>query len=285
MKTVRVVLFGAGGQTGCALRRLAPSDWDWTCPSRREIDLAADCDRLTLFLGHVRPDVIINASAYNAVEEAEKHPEEAHAINARAVDFLAEWSVRRSVHLVHFSTDYVFAGLGSEPISPAEKPAPQNVYGASKAAGERAFLADEPGRCLIRTSAVFGTRSRSEVPHNFVEKILARARLGQPFAVREDLCFAPTWTDDLARFAIACVTRRTPGIHHCTSEGETTWFGWARDIVRRAGLSETLVQPTAGTPPGQAVRPRYTVLQVTHPPDAPPRTPWQTALQNYLSHA
>jgi dTDP-4-dehydrorhamnose reductase len=285
MKTVRVVLFGAGGQTGCALRRLAPADWDWTCPSRREIDLAVDRDRLTDFLAHVRPGVIINASAYNAVEAAEKHPEEAHALNARAVEILAEWSIRRAVYLVHFSTDYVFAGLGSEPIPPAEQPDPRNVYGASKAAGERPFLTGASPGCLIRTSAVFGTRNRPEAPHNFVEKILARARLGQPFAVREDLGFAPTLADDLARFALACVIRRTPGIHHCTSDGETTWFGWAREIVRQAGLVETLVQPTAGDPPGQAVRPRYTVLQNTHPPDAPPRTPWQTALQNYLSHA
>jgi len=278
----RVVLFGGSGQLGHALQKLAPADWTLLTPNRDRVDLGAPFPRLADWLDRQQPDVVVNATGYNAVEQAESEPDLARLINATAPAQIARWAISRSTYFVHFSSDYVFSGDQNSPIRPETPTAPLNVYGQSKADGETPFLGGDPPGALVRTSAVFGTRQPKGRTHNFVEKILSRAELGECFLVRNDLTFCPTWADDLARFTVRCVGEQSRGIFHCTSEGATTWFEWAREILLQANYDPTRVVPTRGDPTGLARRPRYTVLACTHGRELVESTPWKTALQRYL---
>jgi dTDP-4-dehydrorhamnose reductase len=278
-----VLLLGAGGQLGSALRRLAPADWRLVTPPRREIDLTSPAESLEKYLDSVSSDLVIHASAYNAVEKAESDRSTAYALNASVVGTLADWCRRTDGYLVHFSTDYVFPGDRPEPIPESAPVSPLNTYGLSKAAGEERFQAGRARGCLIRTSAVFGHRPGMAEPHNFIEKIIHQASKMQPFSVRCDLHFSPTWADDLARFAIARIAAEETGIFHCTSRGETTWHDWARFILSRLGLDPDLASPSEGAPAGAVRRPAHSVLANTRAPDDTLLT-WNQATELYLSH-
>lgn len=269
--TLRVALTGAGGQLGTAFRKLAPATWEILCPSWREFSSA--------WFGQNQPSVIVNAAAYNAVELAEHEPAQAYHTNTKVPAQLAEWAAAHGTYMIHFSTDYVFSGSQTDPISEDTQPTPVNVYGASKAEGEKFFLQSGAMGCLIRTSAVFGARGKNTAPHNFIEKILARAAAGRTFTVRDDLTFRPTWADDLARVTVQKITDRAAGIFHCTSAGQTTWCEWAREILARFGKNSHLVEACRGDIPGQVRRPRYTVLRDSR---HHPSTNWLTALDIYL---
>lgn len=275
----RVALFGASGQLGVAIRKLAPSHWEIQRPTRREADFLDGGLTVTAWLEKHRPQVVINAAAYNAVEQAEKEPMQARQINAQTPANLATWASNHGAYLVHFSSDYVFSGQDTEPIKEDSPPEPVNAYGTSKAEGEKLFCHAEAEGCLIRTSAVFGPREQPPTSHNFVEKIIVRASGENPFPVREDLTFCPTWSMDLARVTLQKIEDRASGIFHCTSMGATTWLEWAREILAQLGKNSDLAEPCRGNLAGGAPRPQYTVLKdsFNHP-----STPWQSALKVYL---
>lgn len=277
-----VALFGAPGQLGTAIQRLAPAGWKFLTPNRSEIDLSSSKFPVDDWLDRYRPTAIINAAAYNAVEQAEKESDLAYRLNAEVPARLAKWAASHGAYMIHLSTDYVFSGDQNRPIDEKAVPAPLNVYGASKAAGEKNFLESGTCGCLIRTSAVFGDCRPARANHNFVQKILNRAAALQPFTVRDDLTFCPTRASDLAQFTIQRVLERAGGTFHCTNEGPTTWFEWAREILAIRGLEIDLVKPGRGDAPGQAQRPRYTVLACTRRPIGATSGPWKIALKHYL---
>jgi dTDP-4-dehydrorhamnose reductase len=280
VKRRKIVLLGARGQLGTAIRTLAPPDWDLICPTREELDLSAG-QNLEIFLDAEKPDCLFNASAYNAVETAESDPSIAIALNATAVGRMAFWSRRNRATMIHFSTDYVFPGNSGLPIQESAPTHPINAYGSSKAAGERLFLESETKGCLIRTSAVFGPRQGGPSTHNFIEKILHQTTKNSPFSVRVDLHFSPTCAKHLAQFAIARLEAGDSGIYHCTNRGTTTWFHWAREILSQMNIAPELAVPASGPSEAAANRPRYSVLANTKAFNLSTLT-WQEATKHYL---
>jgi dTDP-4-dehydrorhamnose reductase len=189
-------------------------------------------------LDEVRPDIIVNAAAFTAVDQAEREPAVARAINASAPALLAEDAARRGALLIHYSTDYVFDGAKAEPYDEADRTNPLNAYGRSKLEGEEAVRASGAGHLILRTSWVYSSRGS-----NFLRTILRLAAERDELRVVADQIGAPTWARFLAE-ATALALRQAmqerrsggfeSGVLHLAAAGETSWHGFASAILERA---------------------------------------------------
>ena len=204
-------------------------------------------------------DVVVNCSAWTAVDDAEAHEAEAFAVNAVGPANLARACARTGSWLVHVSTDYVFAGDATTPYSEDSPSQPQSAYGRTKAAGEWAVRAELPDRSLIvRTAWLYGAHGP-----NFVKTMQALEASRESLDVVDDQRGQPPWSTDLAERLVAAVDVGAPaGIYHGTASGETTWFGFAREIFRLIGADPERVRPTTTDKfPRPAPRPAYSVLR------------------------
>ena len=257
---MRILLTGRNGQVGWELeRKLAPLG-EVIATDRATLDLA-DPDQIRRAVREARPEVIVNAAAYTAVDQAEREPEIAFAVNATAPRVLAEETERIGALLVHYSTDYVFDGKKSAPYLEDDSPAPLNVYGRSKLAGEEAVGRSGCHHIVLRTSWVYGARGR-----NFLLTVLRLAKERPELRIVADQIGAPTWCRALAEATKEIISGAlddlsASGLYHATNGGETSWFEFAVEILRIAGI-ETPVRPIATAEyPTPAVRPANSRLQ------------------------
>lgn len=247
-----------------------------------EVDIT-DPGSVAAAMTAAEPDVVVNAAAYTAVDAAEEHEDLALRVNGDGPAVLASAvAARPGTRLVHLSTDYVFGGDATTPYAEDAEPAPRSAYGRTKLAGERAVLEALPDRgTVVRTAWLYGVHGA-----NFVKTMLA-LEAGRPeVSVVDDQRGQPTWSHDLAAQILALVDSGAPaGVYHGTSSGETTWFGFTREIYRLIGADPGRVHPTTtATFPRPAPRPAYSVLgherwaQV----GLPPLRSWQEALAEAL---
>ena len=205
-----------------------------------------------------RPDLVVNAAAYTAVDQAETDEDRAFAVNAGGPALLAAAAARTGARLLHVSTDYVFAGDAQEPYPVDAPPDPRSAYGRTKLAGEQAVreLAPELGY-VVRTAWVYGATGS-----NFVKTMARLERARDTVEVVEDQRGSPTWSADLARGLVELAgSAARPGIYHCTGAGETSWFGLARAVFEELGADPDRVRPTTTDKfPRPAPRPAYSVL-------------------------
>jgi dTDP-4-dehydrorhamnose reductase len=256
---VRILLTGANGQVGWELRRALAPLGEVAPFDRAGLDLA-DRDQIVRRVREVQPGLIVNAAAYTAVDRAESEPELARAINAVAPGILADEARRIDAVLVHYSTDYVFDGAKAGPYAEDDAPNPLNVYGRTKLEGERAIAASGCRHLTLRTSWIYASRGR-----NFLLTMLRLAREGRELRVVDDQQGTPTWARDVAEATALLVQRADPatGLYHFTAAGQTTWCGFAREIMATANLA-TIVHPIATADyPTTAARPRSSVLRNT----------------------
>lgn len=227
---MKLLLLGADGQLGRQLRAALAPLGEVTALGRRH-DIT-DSAAVRAAIDAARPDAIVNAAAYTAVDRAESEPAAAHAVNAHACETLAREAQARGAWLVHYSTDYVFDGSGSRPWSEDDPPRPLNVYGASKLAGEQAIRAHCERHLILRTSWVYGPSSR-----NFLTAILDAARRRESLPVVDDQWGAPTsvrlLADVTARLLPALDGRRA-GLYHCAASGFTSRLGFAKLALEHA---------------------------------------------------
>ncbi len=225
----RLLLLGADGQVGWELRRALLPLGEVVACTRTGVDLA-DSAGLEALLERVRPDVIVNAAAYTAVDQAEREPDPARRINADAPGLLARYAASENAWLVHYSTDFAFDGTGTVPWTEADAPRPQNVYGQSKLLGEAAIVRSGCRHLVFRTSWVYAARGQ-----NFAKTMLRLALTRDSPRVVADQTGVPTSADLLADVtALALYGCR--GIRvHMTGPGCTTWHGYARHVLARAG--------------------------------------------------
>lgn len=238
----RILLTGVTGQVGSELATALASLGEVVAPGRAELDLA-DAASVRKMVRAARPRWIVNPAAYTAVDRAESECELAYAVNRDAVRVMGEEARAMGAGVIHFSTDYVFAGVGTEPYKESDATGPLGVYGASKLAGEEALAATGAAHMIFRTSWVYGATGK-----NFLRTILKAARERDRLRVVADQHGAPTWSRDLAKMtahAIALMERRAAegdlseamegfgGVYHAAGAGETTWFGFASEAVRR----------------------------------------------------
>jgi dTDP-4-dehydrorhamnose reductase len=240
---------GGSGLLGLALRRVFPGAFS----DRFDV---IDLDACRAAIGALRPEVVINAAAYTAVDKAESEPAAAYAVNERGPENLARACRDLGARLVHFSTDYVFNGLADRPYVESDPPGPLSVYGAGKLAGERAVLAIMPDALIVRTSWLFGPWRK-----NFVAKILDKARAGENLRVVDDQQGCPTYTLDLAEAVRALIDGGHQGLFHVTNQGRATWYDLTRVALEAAGLDPSLVRPIkTGDLDLPARRPAFSVL-------------------------
>ncbi len=257
---MRLLLFGGNGQVGRALQDLGPLADELTVATRRECDLA-DAASVRMLVRRVRPEMIVNAAAYTAVDKAEGDRESCFAVNAVAPAAMAEEAAALGARLVHYSTDYVFDGAKKTPYEEEDATSPQNVYGASKLEGERGIAAAGGDFLILRTSWVYGNHGA-----NFLKTML-RLRTERPeLRIVADQHGAPTSAD-----AIAAATARIlknamagewkSGLYHMTAAGATSWYGFARAIFARAGEpSPSVVAIATSEYATPAARPANSVL-------------------------
>jgi dTDP-4-dehydrorhamnose reductase len=258
-----ILLLGATGQVGHELRAPLATLGTVVAPGRDELDLTAP-DTIRQTVRDVAPDVVVNAAAYTAVDDAEEEPERAAAVNARAPGVLAEATAEAGGWLVHYSTDYVFDGTKTVPYTEDDPPNPINVYGRTKWEGEQAVRAGSDKHLLLRTSWVYSDR-RS----NFLRSMLRLADEHDELTVVDDQIGTPTGAGWIAE-ATAALLRRVlrgeapseyAGCYHLAAGGQTSWYGFARAIFAQFGRDDVHVKPISSDEyPTTAARPAYTVL-------------------------
>ena len=259
MRRPSILLTGAAGQLSFELARALSPHGDVAAMDRASLDLA-DTDTLVATLRRLRPQVIVNAAAYTAVDRAESEPSIAHAINATAPGIIASEARRFGGFLVHYSTDYVFDGTATEPYDEDAPVAPLNVYGRTKLDGERAIFAATDAAIVLRTSWVYGLRGS-----NFLLTMRKLAATRDEIRVVADQVGVPNWTGTLADSTAAMIAggsaslAANAGLYHLSCRGETTWFDFAKAIIGPAERPRVLPITTAEYPT-PARRPAYGVL-------------------------
>jgi len=264
---VRVLLTGALGQLGTDLLPLMKQQGDVVAVDRDECDLAS-VDAIRKLVAEVQPELIVNPAAYTAVNEAEAQPDLAYAINSTAAGTLAQEARRLGAMFVHYSTDYVFDGSKPGAYTEEVEPAPLNVYGASKLAGERAVAAAGGRFLILRTSWVYGANG-----NNFLLTIRRLAREREELKIVDDQVGGPTSSLQLAHATDRLVRQYFPsqgaafpsGLYHTTADGGVSWCGFAQAIVAALGAGESLkvkriLGISSGEYPTPARRPLNSVL-------------------------
>ncbi|MDR5855212.1 dTDP-4-dehydrorhamnose reductase [Caballeronia sp. LZ062] len=239
-----ILVTGVNGQVGFELRRALQGFGRIVAADRDALDLASPAS-IRACIDSVRPDVIVNPAAYTAVDKAESEPEAARAINAEAPAVLAEEAKRLGALLVHYSTDYVFDGTKPEAYCESDETNPQNVYGATKLAGEGAVTASGAAHLIFRTSWVYGQRGR-----NFLLTMLKLAREREELRIVADQWGAPTWSATIAALTASIIAqgigsrlawsewaREKGGLYHLTARDSTSWAGFAQAIFEESGLA------------------------------------------------
>jgi len=278
---LKALVTGAGGQLGRALvARLGASTH---ALDHGDLDVT-DAAAVSAVVQSVRPDVLINATAYNKVDAAESEPEAAFAVNATAVLGLALAAQRVGALLVHVSTDYVFDGTASRPYVEGDAPRPINAYGHSKRAGEVIVETVGAPALLVRTSGVFGPGGSRAKGGSFVDRILERARSGAALRVVDDQRFAPTYAPDLAGALVALIEGKATGIVHVANEGTCSWHELAVAALELAGLPAAVDRISSSELAAPARRPAYSVLSTARFAErtGAPLRPWRAALAEML---
>ncbi|WP_241521056.1 dTDP-4-dehydrorhamnose reductase [Kineobactrum sediminis] len=256
-----IVVTGARGQLGRELQRSAPATVNLVSLDRAQLDIS-DAAAVESCLENHRPDWVLNAAAYTAVDRAESDEDQATAINATGAVNLAAACARIGCRMVHVSTDFVFSGEAAHPYTPSSPTHPLGAYGRSKLAGERAVQAALPGAFIMRTGWVY---SRSDA--NFVNTMLRLMRERDSLAVVCDQVGTPTWARGLAEAIWAAVERpQLQGIYHWSDAGVCSWYDFAVAIAEEGLAAGLLSRPVAVLPipasdyPTPAQRPAFSVL-------------------------
>jgi dTDP-4-dehydrorhamnose reductase len=281
---VKILLIGATGQLGGDLLR-NNAGHEIVAPTRQELDLARPGEAAQL-IGKARPEVVINCAAFHNVPRCEDEPAQAFLVNCVAVRDLAAACAAQGARFVTFSSDYVFGGKRSEPWREHDEPAPLQIYGISRLAGEHAALAAAPQHAVvIRTCGLYGRSGARSKGGNFVDGRVADARAGKRIEMACEQVVAPTSTDDLSRavFALLEVPVLAPGIYHLVNEGACSWYEFTREIVRLVNGKSEVVPVDRGGRTGNMRRPLYSVLANTRARAlGVTMRPWQEALVQYL---
>lgn len=259
---MNIVVIGKSGQLALELKRvLSATTLSAHFLGRKDIDIT-NLDSIESTLPLYQPNVIINASAYTAVDKAEEDTHACIAINAVAVKNLAKFCKANGVFMVHVSTDYVFNGHKGSPYLPSDPIEPQGTYGKSKAEGEKALLAILPeASCLIRTAWVYSSHG-----NNFVKTMLRLMADKPQLAVIDDQIGTPTWAKGLAEVCVSAALNKTVGVYHWTDEGVASWYDFAL-AIQELGIEKRLLDNTvpvlpipSSQYPTPAKRPHYSVL-------------------------
>lgn len=259
---MKIAVIGASGQLGSDVVAAFAAAGDYVCPlSHADIEIS-DLQSVTNVMGAVQPEVIVNTSAMHHVENCEREPEKAFAINAIGARNLASASRELDAVLMHVSTDYVFDGCKGTPYVEEDAPRPLNVYGITKVAGEHFVRATTPKHFVMRTSGLYGkSPCRAKGGLNFIELMLKLAKERGHVRVVDNEIVSPTSTVELAQQIVKLSRSNAYGLYHTTAEGSCSWYAFAREIF---AMTDTPVRLEIAGPnefPAKVARPTYSVLE------------------------
>ncbi|WP_040265313.1 dTDP-4-dehydrorhamnose reductase [Pseudomonas rhodesiae] len=264
---MKILITGQHGQVSQALQQRLPPLGELIVLGREQLDLT-NADRIRQQVRAHRPDLIINAAAHTAVDQAESEPEVAFAINAIAPGILAEEAKALGAPLIHYSTDYVFDGSKPAPYTETDTPNPLGVYGQSKLAGEQAIAAVGGEHLILRTSWVYSNHGK-----NFLLTMQRLLQEKPQMRIVADQIGAPTWAGTIADSTRALIEHWQAGaagawgVYHLTAQGETSWFGFAEAIgehLRTTGKACSELEPIPSSAyPTPAKRPLNSRLDCT----------------------
>lgn len=271
---MKILLTGALGQLGTALQS-ALRHHDVIATDKDDLDIEK-LDHVQAVIERLRPDFLLNASAYTNVDEAETHIAAAYATNALGPRNLAVVAAALDIPLMHISTDYVFDGRSSVPYHEFDRPNPLSVYGASKLAGEEAIKSLHRRYFIVRTAWLYHTHGR-----NFPRTITALAT--QPVVrVVNDQVGSPTYAPHLAKALGDLVGTTAYGTYHMAGHGQATWYELTCELYRRLGIA-TKVEPIKSSDfPRPAPRPRFAPLTSLQSPCIQ-LPPWQEGIAEYAA--
>lgn len=290
---MKTILFGRNGQLGSELQRVLAPLGDVAAVDYQEIDLQND-SAVEEFIRSQSPSVIVNASAYTAVDRAEQEQELAFQVNGRAPELMAKLALELKAAFIHVSTDYVFDGMLGRPYVETDRPNPLNIYGKSKLAGEQSVQRVGGAYLIFRTSWVYSMTGNS-----FVNKILEWARKNPNLRVVDDQVGNPTWARSLAEMIGQLLEKaddspfdyfeKYAGVYHLAGRGYVSRFDMAKEIIRLASIREpgliSSLQPARTSEfPAPAERPLFSALDCTHFESTfGLRLPeWQSALEHAM---
>lgn len=253
--------------------------WTIHAPTRNDLDLF-DRSAVEAFIANAGADILFNTVAYTKVDAAEEEEAEAARLNRQLPLILGKAAAATGISLVHYSTDFVFNGKKNAPYTTEDQPDPRSVYGRTKLQGERELLALHlPHLLIIRTSWLFGPCKT-----NFVTRILELAATRPELSVVHDQTGSPSYTPDLASNSLALVEADAHGLFHLANAGQANWCELAAEAVRGADLPCRIRPITSAEYPQKALRPAYSVLDLskfTAATGISPR-PWLQALREFL---
>lgn len=283
---MRVLLTGANGQLGKCIQDRAPKKVELIALSREELDITNQSDVMTL-CDNIKPDLIINAAAYTAVDKAESEPDIAFAINVIGPENLALAATKHDIPIIHISTDYVFDGESTTPYTPKCKTNPKSVYGHTKLAGEKAIQAITNKYIIIRTAWVF-----SEYGNNFVKTMLRLGAEREQLGIVADQIGCPTYAGDLAQYVFDLIARLNNntsaifGFYHYCGDKQVSWYELAQAIFDVASTKQVLTNKprltklTTAEYPTPAARPVFSVMRNTSQNAA--YSDWQASLDKLI---
>ncbi|MEM1367265.1 MAG: dTDP-4-dehydrorhamnose reductase [Cyanobacteria bacterium P01_H01_bin.15] len=282
----KILLLGCQGQLGRDLEPVLAERGDVIAKSRHDLDLR-NFDQLRTEIRHLKPDIIINAAAYTAVDKAESEMALADLVNGQAPGVLATLAKIIDARLVHYSTNYVFDGTQSHPYQENDSTGPVSTYGRSKLAGEVAITQVNPRYLIIRTAWVYSWHSR-----NFLQTMLHLGQERSQLRVIADQVGTPTWTQDIVRGTLSLLDNpdTSSQIVHLANSGVASWYDFAIAIFEEAktlgwSFAVDTVQPiTTADYPTAAQRPPYSVLSLSRYQRLTGQTPphWRSSLRSVL---
>jgi len=282
---MRVLVTGASGQLADAVRR-AFADRDLVSHTRATLDVT-DIDAVQRAVADARPDAIVNCAAFNQVDAAESRPSDAFAVNAFAVRTLARAADACGATLVHYGSDFVFAGLDgpdAEPYDESVAPSPRSVYGASKLVGEWMAL-EYPRGYVLRVESLFGLPADWTGRRGSLDTIVAGLEAGREVPVFTDRVVSPSYVVDVAAATRHLIdSHAAPGLYHCVNSGHATWHQVACEAARLLRVQPRLTLMTTEEARFVAARPRFCALSNRKLAAAGFDMPaWQDALQRWLA--
>src|SRR5690554_6658942 len=254
----QVLVTGANGQLGSELKKLSKKtlNINFIFIERNDMPLE-DSSVITRFLNKIKPDLIINAAAYTAVDKAEVEKELSEQVNHYSVETISKWCSKNKAKLIHISTDYVFDGKSNTPYKENEMTSPINWYGETKLRNEKAIIKNNADAIIIRTSWVY-----SEYGNNFVKTMLNLMNIRDEINVIDDQIGTPTYALDLAKVIINIIEYKNwiPGMFHYSNEGRISWYDFAVKIAELKKLNCKINPISSHQFPTIAARPNYSLL-------------------------
>ena len=273
---MKVLVTGAGGMLGQDVASVARGlKHEVVALSRDELDVT-DPARVERTIARERPGAVINCAAWTDVDGAEENEAEASLVNGEGAGFVASAAAQVEAKTLYVSTDYVFDGTKKGPYLESDEPGPIQAYGRTKLAGERATALADGRSFIVRSSWLFGPGGG-----NFVETMLRLGSGDAPVLVVNDQVGCPTYTGHLAIGLVRLIDSTSYGVHHMAGAGSCSWYEFAGEIFRRAGIEANVMAATSDMLDRPATRPSHSVLESGR--EAPIRLPeWQRGLADYL---